>query len=119
MNTQKLPNPNDLPTIAEAVERVLLELKGPMELDSFAEKVLEIRPSSAKKPTASIRDHIKTYREGKSIVYLNSKIIIPINIAMFGIRFRIRLSQHELEQGILMILPYFYILGDVQKPPML
>jgi len=119
MNTQKLTDLNALPTIAEAVGFVLSELKGPMDLDSFAEKVLEIRPSSAKKPTASIRDHLKTYHEGKSIVYLNSKTIMPLSMAMSGIRFRIRLSQHELNQGILMILPYFYIfissIDDAQK----
>lgn len=62
-----------LSTFAEAVQQVLAEVDGPIKLNAFIENVLGIRPSSAKKSSASasIRNHLRTNEEGKSLVYLD------------------------------------------------
>jgi len=96
-----------LPTINESVERVLAEVDGPIEVNEFYKKVLKIRPSSAKNPTSSIRNNLKMNQEGKSIVFLDRKTIIPLRVALPGIRFRIPLSSEEVTEGVLMFMPSF------------
>ena len=46
---------SDLPTIDEAIEIALIEANGPIAVSAFVDRVLEIRPSSAKRPSASVR----------------------------------------------------------------
>lgn len=92
------------PTINEAIERAMVEVDGPIDVDAFISKVLESRPSSAKKPDASIRTNLWRH-EGKTFVYLDSKTIVPLRVAAPGVRFRIPLSRPEVERGVLFVLP--------------
>ena len=59
------------PTLAEAVEQALAEVNGPIKSKDLIDKVLAIKPSSAKKPGARIRNHLRMEEVGRSIVYLD------------------------------------------------
>lgn len=60
----------------EAAERVIARLGGPITLDEFAKRILAIYPSKAKKPLASIRNHLRYDHAGKTLVYQDRPIIL-------------------------------------------
>lgn len=94
-------------TIKEAIEKVLSEVDGPIEISELVDRVLRIRPSSARNPEASVRQRLKDEFDGISIAYLDKKRIVPLRLAVPGIRFRIPLSRQEVKRGALMIHPSF------------
>jgi len=94
-------------TIKEAIEKVLSEVNGPIEVSELVDRVLRIRPSSARNPGASIRQKLKQELDGVSIAYLDRRRIVPLRVAAPGVRFRIPLSQREVERGALLIHPSF------------
>ena len=94
-------------TINQAIERALEKMDGPMDRGAFVDRVLEIRPSSAKGAKASIRNNMNYNFEGKSFVHVDKKTIVPLRVAAPGIRFRIPLSRMEVNQGILLMEPNF------------
>lgn len=98
---------SDLPTIDEAIESVLKEVNGPVALSTFIDRVLEIRPSSSKKPATSIRSQIRDHHVGRNLVFLDKETIVPLRVAAPGIRFRIPLSRLEVERGLLILDPSF------------
>jgi len=95
-------------TWREAVDQVLAQLDGPIALDEFTERVLAIRPSKAKKPQALLRNHLRWEHVGRTLVYLDRQTILPLRIAMKGVRFRVRLTRREAAQGLLFTQPAFY-----------
>jgi hypothetical protein len=94
-------------TMSAAVEQALTEVNGPLAMDEFIRRILTIYPSKAKKPAASIRTHLRYDHEGKTLVYLDRQTIVPLHIAMHGVRFRLPLSPLEVERGVLFISPGF------------
>jgi len=98
---------SNLPTFDEAIEIVLGEVNDSIGISDFIDRVLEIRPSSAKRPSSSVRTKMREYRAGKSLVFLDKETIVPLRVAVPGIRFRIPLSRMEVERGILIIDPAF------------
>ena len=101
-----MPKSNSL-TVDQAIERALAELDGPAEVSAFVDKVLEIRPSSAKGAGKSVRNNMKYNFEGKSFVYIDKKNMVPLRVSAPGIRFRIPLSRIEVNRGILAMSPNF------------
>jgi len=95
-------------TIAEAVAQVVAQLDGPVSSDEFIARVLAIRPSQARDPTASIRNHLRWDAAGRSIVFLDRHTISPLRIVMQGVRFRVPLSRQEVERGALYLFPAFH-----------
>ena len=98
---------SNLPTFDEAIEIVLGEVNEPIEISDFVDRVLEIRPSSAKRPSSSVRTKMRTYRAGKNLVFLDKETIVPLRVAVPGIRFRIPLSRTEVDRDVLIIDPAF------------
>lgn len=94
-------------SLAESVKQALEEVKGPINQNDFIEKILKIYPSSAKKPEASIRRHLRMEEVGRSIVYLDKKTIIPLRVGAPGVCFRIPLSRAEVKNGVLAVFPSF------------
>ena len=90
-------------TIDQAIERALAEMDGPMDKGAFVDRVLEIRPSSAKGAKGSIRNNMNYNFDGSSLVHVDKKTIVPLRVAAPGIRFRIPLSRMEVNQGILLL----------------
>lgn len=95
-------------TYSEAVEQVLAQLNGPIPLNEFVARVLAIRPSKAKKPAASLRNTLRWEHAGRTLAYLDRQTILPLRIAMKGVRFRIPVTRQEAKRGVLFREPFFY-----------
>ncbi|MGC9349734.1 MAG: IS1096 element passenger TnpR family protein [Anaerolineae bacterium] len=94
-------------TRSEAVARVVAELDGPVDVESFAKRVLALAPSTAKDPIKAVRKHLRSNEVGETLVFLEDQTIIPLRIAMKGVRFRIPLIRQEAKHGALLIHPAF------------
>jgi hypothetical protein len=94
-------------TLQQAVEQALAQVDGPITADEFFRQVLILRPSKAKKPTAALRNHIRWNEAGKTLVFLDAQTVLPLRVAMRGVRFRIPLSPQEAKRGVLFIHPAF------------
>ena len=93
--------------IAEAIAQVVAQLDGPISKKDLVARVLTIRPSKARNPAASINKHLRWEARGKTLVYLDRQTIVPLRIAMQGVRFRIPLSREEVKRGLLYVDPAF------------
>jgi hypothetical protein len=91
----------------QAIEQVVGQLDGPITLDEFCERVLALWPSRAKKPAAAIRQTLRYAHAGKSVILLDARTIVPLRVALRGVRFRIPLSRQEVKQGLLFLSPNF------------
>lgn len=91
----------------QAVEQLLAQLDGAIALDEFCQQVLNIWPSKAKNPVSSTRSHLRQDQAGRTLVFLDAQTILPLPVAMRGVRFRIPLSRSEAKRGILIIRPAF------------
>jgi hypothetical protein len=94
-------------TRSQAVEQVLADIDGAIAVDEFCQRVLTIWPSEAKKPVSSMRSHLRRDHAGRTLIFLDSQTIVPLRIAMRGVRFRIRLTRQEAKRGVLIIRPAF------------
>jgi hypothetical protein len=97
-------------TLSEAILQVVDQLDGPITVSDFASRVLAIYPSQAKNPAARVRDHLRREEDGTIITYLDSQTILPLRMAMKGIRFRIPITRQEASQGMLFVEPAFLYL---------
>jgi hypothetical protein len=106
-------------TRSDAIKQVASQLDGPISLDEFAEQVLSIKPSKAKNPKASIRQNIRYEHEGKTFVFLDDKILLPMQLAMSGVSARVPLSRQEVDKGLLYFHPNFQFLlpQNFDSPP--
>jgi hypothetical protein len=96
-------------TRSQAVEQVLALVDGPIAVDEFCERVLSIWPSTAKKPVPAMRSHLRLDQAGKTLVFLDAKTIVPLPIALRGVRFRIPLDRREANRGVVITRPAFDI----------
>jgi hypothetical protein len=94
-------------TLREAVLQVLEELDGPISMSEFGERVFAIYPSKAKKPMAGLRNHLRWEGDGISMTYLDRQTIIPLRVAMKGVRFRIPVGRQEASHRVLFVEPFF------------
>jgi len=94
-------------TWSQAIERVLAHVPGAMAIDELATRVLALYPSKAKNPLTSIRSTLRLEHPGKTLVFLDRHTIVPLRIAMQGIRFRIALTRQEATRGVLILHPAF------------
>jgi len=100
-----MPDEKPIPLKA-AVEQVVAQLNAPITLQEFAQRVLTIRPSQAKRPLATIHDHLR-WHTGTTIVFLDRQTIVPLPLALQGVRFRLRLTRPEIDLGVLLTQPGF------------
>ena len=94
-------------TRSEAIEQVLADLEGPTAMDEIYERVLDVWPSKAKNPKAGIRQAMRYEHAGRDITFLDKQTIIPMRIAMQGVRFRISLPQRKRSRGVISVNPWF------------
>lgn len=94
-------------TRAQAVEQVLARLDGPIGVDELCRQVLTIRPSKAKNALSSTRTFLRTEQAGETLVFVDDQTVLPMPIAMRGVRFRVPLSRREAKQGALIVRPAF------------
>jgi hypothetical protein len=97
-------------TQREAIERVAAQIDGLIALDEFVAQVLAIWPSKAKNPAANVRQSIRDDHLGKDLLFQDETTLLPMRIAMSGVRFRIPLSRQEVNRGWLFVLPSFQLM---------
>jgi hypothetical protein len=105
-------------TRSDAVEQTLAQVDGPIAIDEFCERVLTIWPSKAKNPVSSMRTFLRQEERGRSLIFVDKQTLLPLPVAMRGVRFRIPISRREAKRGVLIIQPAFDQLmkDDVKLP---
>ncbi|MGH8058676.1 MAG: hypothetical protein ACREOH_15800, partial [Candidatus Entotheonellia bacterium] len=98
---------NKPPSLYDTIEQVLAQVDGPIPVDECAARVLAIYPSKAKNPMTSIRGHLRLEHPGYTLVFVDRHTLVPIRVAMKGVRFRIPLTREEVTRGVLRIEPAF------------
>ncbi len=102
------------PTIAS----ILLELAG--EYDDVVaereiyERVLQRRPSQARDPYASIRVRLRFGANEVGWVRLGDGKLLPLHVALTGLRFRVAPGPHEMATGLLLRTHLFPFVSPVQ-----
>lgn len=94
-------------TKTEAIHQIAKQMKDLMNVDEFVERVLEIWPSSAKNPQVSVRQTIRDQHIGRDLLFMDEKTLIPMQMAMIEVRFRIPLARQEINRGWLYAYPAF------------
>jgi hypothetical protein len=95
------------PGLYNAIEQVLAQGHGPIPIDEFATRVLALYPSKAKNPLASLRSNLRLEHPGKTLVFVDRQTIVPLRLALQGVRFRITLTRQEATRGVLCVEPAF------------
>ncbi|MEK7397745.1 MAG: hypothetical protein AAB116_12510 [Candidatus Poribacteria bacterium] len=98
--------PEKIPSYGEIIEEELSKVSDTIDIDTFIDKILEIKPSPAKNPRSSIRQHIND-NLGVSLIFLDKETIAPFRVVMLGVRFRITLSKLETDEGAIFASPHF------------
>jgi hypothetical protein len=101
-------------TQAQAIEKIAAAMKGPMALVEFVDQVLSLWPSKAKDPQASVRQTIRNNYLGKRLLFLDDETLMPMPLAMAGIRFRLVLTRQETSRGWLFSFPAFQYMGNLE-----
>lgn len=94
-------------TRSQAIEKVIAQMTGPIDLEEFIRRVLALSPSQAKNPKAGIRQTLQFDFLGKILLFLDKQTLIPMRLAMSGVRFRVTLTRQELNKGWLFVFPAF------------
>ena len=54
-----------------------------------------------------MRSTLRLEHAGKTLMFLDRQTIVPLRVAMQGVRFRIPLTREEVDRGVLCITPAF------------
>jgi hypothetical protein len=99
-----MPKPTG-PTVSSVISQVAAQLTEPISFDEFAQRVLAIRPSTAKDPKAGIRNELVYHLLDHHLVYLDNRkqMLAPLKAVMQGIRFRHVISEAEAASRLLLL----------------
>lgn len=89
------------PTLTQVAEAIIAELDAPIAFDEFVQRILARYQSKAKNPAQAVRANLRYELRHLGIVFLDSKTIVPLRVALKGIRFRIPLDQEQLKHGVI------------------
>lgn len=95
------------PTRKRLIQQILAALEGPTPRDEVEKRILQQWPSSSKNPRQSVRDALRWDHLGRDYVLLDAETILPVRLALQGVRIRIRLERGEVQQGVLVVYPAF------------
>jgi hypothetical protein len=76
-------------TMSQAVQMIIEQLDGPISEDDLAKRVFGIYSTTAKTARSSLKNTIRYDHDGKTLIWVSKDKIIPAQIFMPGIRFRI------------------------------
>ena len=108
--------PNNNPTLKQVIEQVLAKVDGPITVKDLAERVYAIYPTKAKTAMSSFRNCLHYDEQGVNLVYLNRDTILPMRIAMQGVRFRIPIDRHAEKENEIPFLFFNYFIDRYGKP---
>ena len=103
-------------TLKQVVEQVLSELDEPITVKDLADRVYAIYPTRSKTAMSSFRNCLHYDEQGVNLVYLDRFTILPMRIAMQGIRFRIPIDRHAEKENEIPILFFDYFIGRDPEP---
>jgi tetratricopeptide (TPR) repeat protein len=95
------------PTLDQVVESLLAEADGPVPLDKLVQQVLERKPSKVKNPVKTVTNHIRTSYRQESYAFLDRDTVMPLRLALQGVRFRVTLDRQMVSSGAVPLVPYF------------
>lgn len=104
------------PTLRQVVEQVLDELDGPISVKDLANRVYAIYPTRSKTAMSSFRECLHYDEQGVNLVYLDRYTILPMRIAMKGVRFRVPIDRHAERERELPVLFFEYFFNRFEKP---
>ena len=97
-------------TLKQVIEQVLSELNELITVTDLADRVYAIYPTRAKTAMSSLRNCLHYDEQGVNLVYLDKFTVLPMRIAMKGIRFRVPIDRHaEKENGIPVLFFNYFI----------
>ncbi len=108
--------PNNTPTLKQVVEQVLSELDGPITVKDLADRVYAIYPTKAKTAMSSFRNCLHYDEQGVNLVYLNKDTLLPMRIAMQGVRFRVPIDRHAEKENEIPSLFFNYFIDRYGNP---
>lgn len=108
--------PNDKPTLKQVTEQVLSDLDGPITVKDLADRVYAIYPTKAKTAMSSFRNCLHYDEQGVNLVYLNKDTILPMRIAMRGVRFRVPIDRHVEKENVIPFLFFNYFIDRYGNP---
>ena len=99
-----MPKPTG-PSISSVVAQVAAQLEAPISFDAFAQRILDIKPSTAKNPKAGIRNELGYNLLEHNLVYLDDRkqLLAPLKRLIPGVRFRHVVSEQEVENGLMLL----------------
>ncbi len=98
-----------------AFNHVIDQLDGPTPVDEVVQRVLSIRPSNAKNPAQQVRSSMR-YMYQPTWVWLDQHTVLPMRLAMHGVRFRITPPESEIEHSLFYAMPALYALLRYDAP---
>lgn len=88
------------PSRKQVVEKILNSITEPIKADELVEKILKRYKSTAKNPKRAIRSYLREL-DGKELIFEDMHTIVPMEIAMQGIRYYITLDEIP-QQGVIL-----------------
>ena len=104
-------------TIAGVLLKLAQQYQGIVSEAELFQRVLELRPSSAKNPHASIRNKLRWDASYVGWVRLGNAELIPLRFVLGNLRFRIIPEQHEIEAGELNYIRLIPFINTHQGTP--
>jgi hypothetical protein len=94
-----MPRPQDIkPTYTEIMTQLLDGATGPLPVQEFSEQILALRTIQAKKPLDAVRNQIRQ-EIGRLLIFLDAGTILPVRLAMQGVRFRLQVDKNTVDSG--------------------
>jgi len=90
------------PTYAEIMQQILDSADRPVHVKEFSEQILALRPSTAKNPLQAVRNKLRQ-EIGRLLVFIDAETILPMRLAMKGVRFRLQLDRNTINTGLVEI----------------
>ena len=104
------------PTLKQVVEKVLATLDGPISVKDLAEQVYAIYPTKAKTAMSRLRECLHYDEQGVNLVYLDRHTILPMRIAMQGVRFRVPIDRYAENENTIPVLFFNYFIDRELAP---
>ena len=103
-------------TLKQVIEQVLSELEGPITVTDLADRVYAIYPTRPKTAMSSFRNCLHYDEQGVNLVYLDKFAVLPMRIAMQGVRFRVPIDRHAEKENEIPFLFFNYFIDRDGNP---
>jgi len=103
-------------TLKQVVEQGLSELNEPITVPNLADRVYAIYPTRSKTAMSSLRNCLHYDEQGVNLVYLDKFTVLPMRIAMQGVRFRVPIDRHAEKEHEIPVLYFNYFIERHGEP---